>query len=505
MNLPWLGSIPAPANAKASRIALASILLLALAIRLWVLATHTYIAHPDETFQYLEPAHRLAFGSGVVTWEFIDGIRSWLLPSAIAGVMRLVSAFDTDPRTYVFVLRLLCVIASLSVPYAGFRIAERLAGSGASLAAGMLCALSPQAIYFAPVIMTEPLATDLALLAVVIGGDARGRPRQLLVTGALFGLAAALRYQFAPILAAAALWQLGPDRRSLILVSAAGLAVVALALGVLDAATWGVPFQSVWLNFLRNGPQGVSQAMGTESWTFYLQYFVAGWGAVTPAVLVCLALGAWRAPVLAILVFGTVGLHMLTPHKELRFILLATATLPVLLGIGLHDVISWLPSGWSGWSVRFGLAVVLAVAIAWGTLSRATQLDAWHRDRSLLQATAAARAIPDVCGLAIRTAWVYRTGGYSYWHRNEPLYFGTWYPAQVLPDSDIRLPLETVLPGRSVRQFPDADLAANTDAFNALVGLRSDALPSFTEQACFGSGRPDDRTFCVFTRPGGCG
>jgi phosphatidylinositol glycan class B len=488
-----------------NRAQLLGILLLALAIRLWVLATDTYIAHPDETFQYLEPAHRLAFGSGVVTWEFIDGIRSWLLPIAIAGVMRLISAFDTDPRTYVFVLRLLCVIASLIVPYAGFRIAERLAGSGAGLAAGILCALSPQALYFSSVIMTEPLATDLALLAVAIGGDARARPRKLLLAGALFGLAAALRYQYAPILAAAALWQFGRNRRSLMLVSAAGLAVVALALGVLDAATWTVPFQSVWLNFLRNGPQGISQAMGTESWSYYLKYFAAGWGAVAPAVLLCLALGARRAPALAIFVFGTVGLHMLTPHKELRFILLATVTLPVLLGIGLHDGIARLPRRWSGLSTRVGLAVFLAVAIAWGTLSRATPPDAWHRDRSLLQATAAARAIPEVCGLAIRTAWVYRTGGYSYWHRNEPLYFGTWYPAQVLPDSDIRLPLESVLPGRSVRQFPDADLVVHTDAFNALIGLRSDALPGFTEQACFGSGRPDDRTFCVFTRPGGCG
>ena len=35
-----------------------------------------------------EPAHRLAFGTGVITWEYIDGIRSWLLPSVIAAIMR---------------------------------------------------------------------------------------------------------------------------------------------------------------------------------------------------------------------------------------------------------------------------------------------------------------------------------------------------------------------------------------------------------------------------------
>ena len=68
-------SLPASEQATA-RAALAMVLLVALAVRLWSLATHTYVVWPDETFQYLEPAHRLLFGSGVITWEFLDGIRS---------------------------------------------------------------------------------------------------------------------------------------------------------------------------------------------------------------------------------------------------------------------------------------------------------------------------------------------------------------------------------------------------------------------------------------------
>ena len=49
----------------AGALALAGILSFALALRLFLLLTHTYIVHPDETFQYLEQAHRLAFGYGV--------------------------------------------------------------------------------------------------------------------------------------------------------------------------------------------------------------------------------------------------------------------------------------------------------------------------------------------------------------------------------------------------------------------------------------------------------
>ncbi len=496
------------AEARASRFALASILLLALALRLWVLATHTYLAHPDETFQYFEPAHRLVFGTGVITWEFLDGIRSWLLPGAIAGVMRVVSVFDTDPAAYILTCRLLFVLASLAVPYAGYRIGDRVGGQGAAIVAGLLCALSPQAIYFAPVVMTEPLATDAALLAIAIGCGAAqqpGRARRLLLVGALFGLASALRYQYAPVLGAVALWQHARARRSFLLVAGSGLAVVVLALGVLDVATWGVPFQSVWLNFLRNGPQGVSQAMSAEPWPYYLAYFVVAWGAIAPAILVCLAFGAKRAPALAILAILTIALHSLPPHKELRFIFLATAAMPILIGIGLDALAGYLPLRRAGLPARIGLALGLALVIAWGTLSRATRSDDWHRDGSLLQATAAARAIPEVCGLAIRTARVYRSGGYTYWHRDVAIYWETWDGAQELPGSAFRLRLDSLLNGRSVTQYPDAAMASHTDKFNAIVGLRTDGLPGFTEQSCFGTGSLDDRTFCVFIRPGGCG
>ena len=46
------------------------ILVLAFVLRATFALTTHYIAHPDEVFQYLEPAHRLVFGQGIVTWEY---------------------------------------------------------------------------------------------------------------------------------------------------------------------------------------------------------------------------------------------------------------------------------------------------------------------------------------------------------------------------------------------------------------------------------------------------
>ena len=53
----------------AARLACAAVMVAALLLRLWSVLTHTYVIFLDETFQYLEPAHRVAFGAGVVAWR----------------------------------------------------------------------------------------------------------------------------------------------------------------------------------------------------------------------------------------------------------------------------------------------------------------------------------------------------------------------------------------------------------------------------------------------------
>ena len=508
LSLPRL-SLPGSDQAT-SRPALAVVLLVALGVRLWSLATHTYVVWPDETFQYLEPAHRLLFGSGVITWEFLDGIRSWLLPGILAGVMGPVALLDPDPAVYVPALRLLCVLASLSVPFVGFQMAARRFGPAAGLLTGLLCALASEAVYFAPVIMTEPLATNAALVAIWLGDGACEHPprrRRLLAAGLLFGLASSLRYQYGPVLAVAALLQHARAPRNLAIVAACGVAVVVSVLGGLDALTWGLPFQSVWLNYLRNVTQGVSSAISTQPGFFYVAYYLVAWGMVAPVLLACAVLGGVRAPVLAVVVLCTIGLHSLMPHKELRFVFLASACMPMLVGLGLGSLLQRVPRPRPA-PVGVPLAAALALAIsavtAATTYGYATPPEAWHRDRSTLQAMAAARAYPGACGLAIRTSRVYQTGGYTYWHRDAPIYFETWDDSQQLDNSAFRPRLESVLGGRPVPQYPGAALAANVGRFNVMLGRRGDILPGFVERGCYGRGSVDDPEYCVFVRPGGC-
>ncbi len=485
---------------SARRLALGLVIAVAFAVRLWALLTHTTIIHPDETFQYFEQAHRLAFGSGVVPWEFIDGIRSWLLPALIAAVMRLAALVSSDPEAYVFAVRFCCVVLSLTVPYTAFRLAERRRGLLGGVVAGLLCALWHDLVYFAPVVMTEPLAAYALLWALWLGdGQAPVRTRRLVLAGLLHGLTCCLRYQYLPAVALAILWQHGRGRRLAIVVASA-VAMVGLGDGVLDTITWGAPFQSVWLNFDRNAVQGISGAMGTEPWYFFPTYFLATWNVGTPVFLVLIIIGAMQLPELAVPAALMVALHSATPHKELRFIFLASAAVPLLVGLGAASMprlrrIARLPAAVT-------LACAMAAAVAWFSVEDASPPDAWHRDRSMVAAFRAAHAEPGLCGLGVKTLWVYRTGGYTYLNRDVPIYFETAEAVQHLEASPVRLRLQVVLDGQLVPQYPDEQFARHAQLFNVLIG--PDQLPGFTTKACFGAGSPDDPTICVFRRPGQC-
>ena len=53
---------------------------------------------PDEFWQSMEVAHRLSFGYGHLTWEWTQGIRSWLYPMSIAIVYKHLENFGLDHR-----------------------------------------------------------------------------------------------------------------------------------------------------------------------------------------------------------------------------------------------------------------------------------------------------------------------------------------------------------------------------------------------------------------------
>ena len=61
------------------------------------------ILWPDEVFQTLEPGHRIRFGFGHLAWEFHDGIRAYLLPGFLAGIMKLTEPLSSGSIGYLVV------------------------------------------------------------------------------------------------------------------------------------------------------------------------------------------------------------------------------------------------------------------------------------------------------------------------------------------------------------------------------------------------------------------
>ena len=62
-------------------------LFIAFALRAYIALAGNFILHPDEILQYLEPAHRLVFGYGIISWEYYYGSRSWLVPGFVASIL----------------------------------------------------------------------------------------------------------------------------------------------------------------------------------------------------------------------------------------------------------------------------------------------------------------------------------------------------------------------------------------------------------------------------------
>src|ERR1700682_1934770 len=89
------------------------LLALAMLVRLAAIIAFPSLHHPDENFQLLEQAHRIAFGYGVVPWEFRDGIRSPILPYGLAALFWLAERVVGGPEGYLLVAR--SVLAAVSL------------------------------------------------------------------------------------------------------------------------------------------------------------------------------------------------------------------------------------------------------------------------------------------------------------------------------------------------------------------------------------------------------
>ena len=460
---------------------LVALLLLALSLRVIAVFAFPSLAQPDENFQAMEIAHRLAFGYGALTWEFEDGLRSLVAPYLMSWLFRLAEPALGGPQGYIDALRIALAGLSLFAVAAVYRMGLRTSRTHAAIA-GIVAATWFELVYFSFRPLSESLACDALIPALAIASRPAAEldRRRLATIGFCLGLAVALRLQLIAGVAFAAFYVGGSVGRERSLWLALGVAAPVLAFGAVDWLTWGAPFHSYAQAFWINVVEGRSSVFGVHSAGWYFGRVALQWSFAVPVILVLLALRA-RASLLWLGVAAAIILsHVVIPHKEYRFIFPALACLIVVAAMASADVVEMARRRWRGAVAAYVAPLAASTWIATSAaLAFAPAFSAnWFRARGLVELSFRVAAQERLCGLMLYDdSWV-QSGGYAHLHRDVPIY----------------------------ALSRDRDLARrSTAAFNAILLRRSSAgdfAPEFTLGDCVADNGPEE--VCLAERAGAC-
>jgi GPI mannosyltransferase 3 len=373
--------------------------------------------HPDEVYQFLEPAFFRVNGYGIRAWEWEVGIRNWAVPLLFSWLLGGGYALGLDhPHLLRALLSLPQLLLQLAMMAAVYRYASRrlgdLGGGWSLLAVGLFGAYAPM-LLFAGRTMGESLSAALLVLAferLDRGQDARTDGAW---GGLWLGLSVVVRYGSAVFVLAAVLWLLATRRFRLLGFTCLAGGLVALGLGALDWATWGKPFHSLlaYLDFNVLSGRAAQQFGASPAWYYLplLGMWVALW--CWPGLWVA-AVRERRLPLPVFAALAYIASVSATAHKEVRFLHPAWIVLALVGAPGavwlLHRV------RWS--AVRTALAgAALAAGLAgffWAPDFRGDQF------RALVKAT----RDPEATGLLIVNEGRWGSGGHFYIGKNLPWY-----------------------------------------------------------------------------------
>jgi phosphatidylinositol glycan class B len=468
-----LSSISAKPNEPASRLqhkrAIKYTLLLfcvvAIALRIWSISRDNII-YPDQIFQTLEPAHHLAFGYGIVTWEWRDGLRSWVFPGLLAAIMRTTAWLSPNSQLYLTSVQFLLATWSVTTVWFGYAWSERTKGLDAALIAAGSCAIWYGLVDFGGAAFTEVAATNFLLPAIYLGFHDKTSRHLLykIMFGSCCGFALCLRMQLAPAVIFLLLYTCHNKPRKELAFITFGLALPIALFGVVDWLTWSYPFMSFVRYIAITVIHGASLRYGTQPWYWYVFVVVGQFGPMLYFVL----LGIRREWFLTAIAFIIVVSHSMISHKEIRFLY---PLIPIVMTLASIGIVEFLDR-WSIWKqfplwkrVLSGIAITAAVSAL-----LAPYFVYWQNDSGALIAFNHLRKSKDLCGVAVYDVNIFDTGGYTHLHRNVPILLTN-----------------------------DRSLEKDMPSINAIVAPRKqlDTPEGFANAGCWNG-------VCLYQRPGTC-
>lgn len=389
-----------------------------------------FIHHPDEIFQYLEQAHRLAFGYGIVPWEYRHGIRSWALPSFLSTLLQTFRALGLDsPRIYVPAIRIFFSALSVSLVYSSFVIVRKFASDRAALVAAWLACFWYELVYFAGRSTPETLAAYCLVAALAL---AVSRPSRFpaAAIGFLCAFSVALRLQYLPlglIVLLFGLFQM--DRPKRIILMVVFLMGIGLA-GYLDYVTWGGFWASYYLSYRYNVVYRISWYFGMHPRFFFLTMLRSSsgglfWVVLPPSLLPSLCKKTW---LLLLCGLAVIIPHSMAMHKEFRFIFAAIPFFCMLTAVVLTDGLAGIGerSHFGRNVTAYALGALLLISASGMLLKLPDEKEVYRPLTARDEILPAYIFLHDEPGLtAVYNAyrsWQW-TGGYYYLHRNVPIYY----------------------------------------------------------------------------------
>ena len=418
------------------------VLALAFVVRAAVALSGDFMLHPDEIMQHLEPAHRLAFGNGVVFWEFYYGARSWLTPGLVAGVLTLFDAVGLgEPVWYVGGVKLTFCGISLLIPAGMYCFARRYFGEAEARIALLAGAFWYELVGFAHKPMTEFTGTAaLAVLLALCMRPSPDRPRVVWPVAFLSVLAAAVRIQYAPLalaLLGLLFFRVGKGAKAQLVLAAT---VFFLAVGVFDAVSWNAGLFHSFHTYLRFNLL-VDRGAEARPVYEYLWWLLLTGGGLS-ALCLAMALRDLRRYGFLLLAIALILItHSVSAHKDYRYLFVFT---PLWLIIGA-GVVTRLADGVNEPIRVYALAGTVFVAVSLAgilnTLPYQDEVYASTDARTLRfirkqdPVFAAYRYLAEAPGVA--AVWHVDRGyefapGYYYLHRKMPLYDSRTGPANNL-------------------------------------------------------------------------
>jgi len=424
---------------------------------------------PDETHQYLEQAFRLLTGHGLVPWEYVDGLRSRLLPLILAGPMAAGRALG-GAEGGLIASRALIFLYALTMLPAAWKIG-RLTSPAHAIAALGAVGLWFEIVTWSAHVLTETISITAFLVAAALLMGKAGR-QATFWAGALLAFGAIMRIQHAPAFAIFALAMLQLDMRRWGMLLLGALPILAISSAV-DVAFGQWPFEWVWQNYVHTIAGNRGTFFGESPSFWYLGQFWTHWLWALPFVLLGLvpAPAAYRPLILTAL--ANLIVHMLIGHKEYRYIALSLTLFVMVSAIGWVSHLEMVKSPAirrRAAAIVIGVTAILSLSLA---MRGPEDLDLVRRSTMGKLQNIAGRD-PQLCGLA--------AVGRDIW-------------------SITRHPMDRQVDIYIFRNPVPAVTGPAGRAYNEIIAPPEMPLPGYVRRRCNGEG---EYRYCLFKRPGGC-